>query len=78
MTDLANIPASTLSLLEQADFILALHDRTFMPSDGEPAKETYLTLSRQEGDELAAIGHRLARIAPHEAAVRRLVTGRGE
>lgn len=78
MSDLANIPRTTLTLQEQADFILALHDRTFLGSDGTPARETYVALSREDGDELAALGHRLARMARFEDAIRDLVTGRVE
>lgn len=75
MTDLATNTVTRMSLQEQADFVLSLHDRTFMPSDGEPAKEAYLMLTREEGDELAALGHRLARMARHEGEIRALVTG---
>ena len=76
MGDLATVPATSLSLQEQADFILALHDRTFMPSDGAPAASASLLLTRTDGDILAGIGHRLARMARHEAEIRAVVTGR--
>jgi len=76
MTDLANVPASRLTLQEQADFILALHDRTFM-SDGAPA-DVMLILTGSDRDELAALGHRLARMALVEPGIRALVTGRSE
>lgn len=76
--DLAAPPQVTMTLQEQADFVLALHDRTFMPSDGAPAGETYALLTREDGDALYALGHRLARMARHEPAIRAVVTGQSE
>lgn len=78
MAELATVPPTTLTLLEQADFLLALWDRTFMRSDGAPAASVTMTLTREDGDTLAAIGHRLARMAPHQSEIVRLVTGRQE
>lgn len=71
-----NVP--TMTMAEQADWLLALWDRTFMPSDGAPAAEAVMMLSREDGDILHAIGSRIARIAPHERAVRDLVVGSGQ
>lgn len=44
--------------------------------DGTPATETVLMLSKDEAADLAAIGARMERMAPHEETIRRAVTGR--
>jgi len=68
----ANVPVMTMA--EQADWLLALWDRTFL-ADGTRAAETIVSLSGEDADTLHAIGCRMARIAPHERAVRALVVG---
>jgi hypothetical protein len=70
MTDKAR-----LSLADQAALLEKLFRDTFM-TDGAPAGDSYLHLTRADGDELAAIARRLRQMAPHEKAIRMIVTAR--
>lgn len=67
-----------MTLQDQADYLRILHNRTFALSDGAEAAETYMLVTRDDADVLDAIATRLARMAPFEAQVRELVTGRSE
>ncbi len=62
-----------LTIAEQADFVEALAKR----AHPEPGDETRVILSIEGcvADELRALAARLKRMAPHEAAIRKLVVG---
>lgn len=61
-----------LTIAEQAEYILDIVRRMQM-QNGEFSDETWLRLTKEDGEILDGIVHRLNRIAPHEAAVRDLV-----
>lgn len=64
-----------LSLAQQADFVdaLLMHCTAM---GGAVAKETHITITKQEAEDLLLLGARLRRMAPHESAIKRIVTGR--
>lgn len=64
-----------MTIQQQAEFIDYLVKRCHM-SDGAVAKETYMLVEASDVDDLKAIADRLARMAPHEQEIRRVVTGR--
>ena len=64
-----------MSILQQAEFIAELARRCVM-SDGSVAKETFALLTPGDAADLRALSDRLFRMAPHERAIRRAVTGR--
>lgn len=64
-----------LTLDQQADLIRYLIDRTVM-RDGRIAKEAWMLLTPKDVEDLRHIETRLRRMAPHEAAIRRVVTGK--
>ncbi len=64
-----------LSLREQADFIEAIAGRCIM-RDGSVAAETHITLTVKDVDDLKHLAFRLFLLAPHEAAIKKLVTGK--
>lgn len=66
---------SPMSIRQQAEFVEALARRCVL-LDGTVAKETFLSISRDEAEDLRAISDRLHRMSPHEPAIRKLVTGR--
>jgi len=72
MSDGARPP---MSISEQADFIDYLVGRT-VTRTGATAAETTMFLSADEVESLNAVASRLRRMAPHEAAIKRVVVGR--
>lgn len=64
-----------MSILQQAEFIAELARRCVM-ADGSVAKETFALLTPDDAADLKALADRLFRMAPHERAIRRVVTGR--
>lgn len=64
-----------MSIQQQAEFVEALAKRCHMV-DGSVARESLLSLTADEAEDLAALAKRLYRIAPHETEIRRMVTGR--
>lgn len=69
------MPREPMSIQQQAEFVEMLYKRTIM-SDGTRSTEALLVLDPDDADDLLALAKRLYRIAPHEDAVRALVTGR--
>ena len=63
------------SLEQQAEFIAYILRRCTCRS-GEPARETWALLTRDDVEQLKQIEGRLRRMAPHEAKIRNVVTGR--
>lgn len=66
---------SAVSIQGQAEFLREIVSRTLMLG-GALAGETHLTLTKEDAQKLEDVAARLERIAPYEADVRRLVTGR--
>lgn len=66
-------PPATIQ--QQAEFVESLYKRCIM-SDGTPSTEALLMLDPEDASDLLALANRLYRIAPHEAAVKEIVTGR--
>ena len=64
-----------MTLEQQAEFIDYLLRRGLM-ADGRPAGEHWILLTSQERADLEAVRDRLRRMVPHEAAIKRVVTGR--
>lgn len=65
------------TIQQQAEFVESLYKRTIM-SDGTRSTEALLVLEPEDADDLLALYRRLYRIAPFEAEVRALVTGKSE
>lgn len=63
------------SLQDQADFIYDLRRRCTM-RDGSIAGKTWMSLSDDDVRALEVLRARLERMAPYEAEIRRVVTGR--
>ncbi len=61
-----------LNLEQQADLIAYLLRRATM-MDGRPAGEAWMLLTSEEMEDLRHIEARLRRMAPHEAAIKRMV-----
>jgi len=61
-----------LTLTGQAELIAYLLRRATM-ADGRPAGEAWMLLTSEEMEDLKHIEARLRRIAPHEAAIKRMV-----
>jgi hypothetical protein len=66
-----NVP----TIQEQADFLYLLRSRCTM-STGAVAGRTLLTLERDDVEMLEGLRARLARMAPFEDQIRRVVMGR--
>jgi hypothetical protein len=64
-----------LTLEQQADMIGYLIRRATM-KDGRPAGKAWMLLTAEEMEDLHGIAQRLRRIAPHEAAIKRMVVGK--
>lgn len=64
-----------LTIEEQAEFLADLAWRCKMNS-GATSDETFLLLSKEDAEKLSGVADRLFRMAPFEAAIRRMVTGR--
>ena len=64
-----------LNLEQQADLIAYLISRARM-KDGADAKEAWMLITSQDMADLRHIEQRLRRIAPHEAAIKRVVAGK--
>lgn len=64
-----------LTLEKQADLIMYLIGRA-KTKDGADAKEAWMLIKKQDLDDLRHIEQRLRRMAPHEAAIKRVVVGR--
>lgn len=62
--------------IEQQAFFVADLERRCRMLDGTFAAETFVLLTANDAAELKALADRLFRMAPHEAAIRKLVTGR--
>lgn len=60
---------------EQADF-LDLLIRSGRMADGGQAGERWIRLTKEQTETLLSIQHRLERMAPHEARIRKMVTGK--
>lgn len=69
------ISAKPPTIQEQADFLWLLKSRCTM-RDGSIAGETLLSLERRDVEMLEGLRLRLERMAPFEAEIRRIVTGR--
>jgi len=67
--------ASKLSIAEQADLVEGIAAKCHAYSGGN-AGPILLSLEKCVADELLALAARLRRIAPHEAAIRKMVAGR--
>ena len=68
-------PRPPLTLEQQADLIAYLVSRAVM-SDGADAGEAWFLLKSEDMQDLRGIETRLRRMAPHEAAIKRVVVGR--
>ena len=64
-----------LTLEKQADLIRYLIGRMLM-CDGTEAKEAWMLIEKQDLEDLRHIEQRLRRMAPHEAAIKRVVMGK--
>lgn len=64
-----------MSLRQQAEFVGELARRCVL-SDGTVAKETFLSISQADAEDMRALSERLHRMALHEREIRKLVTGR--
>ncbi|HEY5797643.1 MAG TPA: hypothetical protein VIU82_21785 [Bosea sp. (in: a-proteobacteria)] len=73
MSDVVIRPPATLK--QQAEFLDYITGRCVM-RDGATARETLSVLSEDDVNEIRAIAMRLHRMAPHENAIRRAVTGK--
>lgn len=67
------MPAPTLS--EQAEFLDYLI-RSGKMADGSQAGERWIRLTREQTEMILSIQQRLERMAPHEAKIRKVVTGK--
>jgi superfamily II DNA/RNA helicase len=67
------MPAPTLS--EQAEFLDYLI-RSGRMADGSQAGERWIRLTREQMDMILSIQQRLERMVPHEAKIRKVVTGK--
>jgi hypothetical protein len=67
------MPAPTLS--EQAEFLDYLI-RSGKMADGSQAGERWIRLTREQMDIILSIQQRLERMVPHEAKIRKVVTGK--
>ncbi len=63
------------TMQQQADFIEYLINRCRRAS-GDVADETWMRLTADEAEDLAHIARRLERMAAHETAIKKIVTGR--
>lgn len=63
------------TILEQADFVDSLLARCRMAS-GQTAGETWMRLTKEDCEELKGLKARLERMAPYEAQIKRVVTGK--
>lgn len=70
---MSDAPAQTLR--DQADTLEYLVSRC-VSRDGRVAEKTTLVLDVAEVEALSAISLRMRRMAPHEAAIRKVVTGK--
>lgn len=75
MTDSDGNKRAPMSIRQQAEFLDYLVGRC-TTSPGTVGVETWLRLEPADIEDLRAIAQRLHRMAPHEAAIRRMVTGR--
>ncbi|MGJ5032253.1 hypothetical protein ACQR1I_35825 [Bradyrhizobium sp. HKCCYLS2038] len=75
MSDAAAAPRSPMTIGQQAEFLDYLISRT-IGRRGDVAVETTMLLTAEEVETLSGIAARLHRIAPHEKAVRRMVSER--
>ncbi|MGX1353347.1 hypothetical protein AB7M49_006968 [Bradyrhizobium elkanii] len=75
MSDASAAPRAPMSIGQQADFLEYLIGRT-TTLHRTVAAETILSLTADEVADLEALAARLRRLAPHEADIRRMVTGR--
>ncbi|RJT42025.1 hypothetical protein D3227_04940 [Mesorhizobium waimense] len=64
-----------MTIGQQAEFIDQIAARCVM-RDGSDAVETHMTVTKKEAEDLRLIAARLRRIAPHEDAIKHMVTGR--
>lgn len=64
-----------LTIEQQADLVEGIAERCCM-LDGSIAGEAYLTLKPFDVEHLIALANRLRRMAPHEAAIKRVVMGK--
>lgn len=62
------------TIMEQADFLYWLLKSGRMADGSEPA-ERWVRLTKEQTEMLLGIQKRLERMAPHEAKIKRLVTG---
>jgi len=63
------------TMQEQADFLDCLV-RSGRMADGMQAGERWVRLTREQTEVLLSIQNRLERMAPHEAKIRKMVTGK--
>ncbi len=68
-------PSTKLTIGEQADFVDGIVAKCH-PYSGGGAGPILLSLDDCVVDELRALAARLRRLAPHEAAIRKMVVGR--
>jgi hypothetical protein len=72
MTNAKSPPAT---IQQQADYLRYLAGRCICVN-GKPAEVTLLAIEARDYDALSALAERLERMAPHEAAIRRIVVGK--
>lgn len=63
------------TMQDQADFLDGVI-RAGKMADGNQAGERWIRLTREQTEMLLSIQHRLERMAPHEAKIKRMVTGK--
>lgn len=73
MTEASRPP---MTFQQQAELLEYLHQRCTPDKDGRRASLTITLLDQAQVDDLLLTAHRLRRMAPHEAAIKKLVTGR--
>lgn len=67
-----------MTIQQQAEFVDYIIERCILKSgarEGETAAETLMNLSADEVEDMRFLAQRLHRMAPHEDAIRDLVTG---
>lgn len=71
----AKPPRLPMNIKQQADYISGMVEQCRC-MDGNVAGSTWLFLSADDVADLKAIAARLDRMAPHEAAIKRIVTAK--
>lgn len=72
---MSDAPRPPATLAQQADLLDYLIGRMVM-RDGSDALQCWFLIERAQLEDLRSLAQRLHRIAPHEAAIKRMVSGR--